>query len=61
MFWFVCGDVGKVIIVASDAQQAQQARSLFELFEDSAPLSEDETRQLTGDFSTLSEYTSPPP
>ena len=41
--------------MANNAEQAQEARAMFELFEDSSPLSENEARQLLGDFSSLSE------
>ena len=40
--------------MGTDANNAQEARGMFELFEDSSPLSEEQYGQLLRDYSALS-------
>lgn len=47
-------NTGKVTIVGTDAENAQRARLLFELFEDSSLISEDDAEYIVRDFSMLS-------
>lgn len=49
---------GKVVIVGTDPENAQRARGLFELFEDSSPLAEEEWLHMSQDFSSLSMWQS---
>lgn len=45
---------GKVIIVGTDATNAQEARGMFELLEDASPLNEEQHNQLLRDYTALS-------
>jgi hypothetical protein len=43
--------------VGSDAENAQRARALFELFEDFSPLTEEEYQQFSRDYTSRGKLT----